>query len=154
MIEWRSRHPSPVCRWELIECRSNGSECGRSCTAAAGDRTGSSLMRANFIGERSIVLKNYGESTQQTYAYGLADHLNWLHANRLDIPSVTEDDLRRYMNALTGRGSGVFGIAWRDRPPVGGSAGANVATIVKAFYLESASTKPSVTRMAFGQDSR
>lgn len=97
------------------------------------------------------VLKNYSASTQQTYAYGLADHLSWLHANRLDVSSVTKDDLRRYMNALTGRGSGVFGVAWRERPPVGGSAGANVATIVKAFYLQSESTKQSVIEWLSGK---
>ena len=55
------------------------------------------------------VLKGYSESTQQTYAYGLADHSNWLKANRLTVASVTADDLRRYKRAFTGRGSGIFG---------------------------------------------
>jgi integrase len=90
------------------------------------------------------VLKQYKESSQQTYAYGLADHLNWLDANRLAVSSVTIDDLRRYMNALTGQGAGVYGAVWRDRPPLSSSAAANVATVVKAFYLTSAQTDPSV----------
>lgn len=96
------------------------------------------------------VLKGYSESTQQTYAYGLADHLNWLKANRLTVASVTADDLRRYMNALTGQGSGVFGVAWRDRPPIGGSAGCGVATIVKAFYFRSAEADPALVSWLSG----
>ncbi|MBX7134738.1 MAG: tyrosine-type recombinase/integrase [Fimbriimonadaceae bacterium] len=97
------------------------------------------------------VLRRFNESTQQTYAFGLVDHLNWLHANRLVVSTVKVEDLRRYMNALTGRGNGVFGVAWRDRPPVGASAGSNVATIVKAFYLESEETDPSVVQWLSGK---
>lgn len=96
------------------------------------------------------VLKRFSESTQETYAYGLADHLNWLHANRLSIPCVTKDDLLRYMNALTGQGNGVFGTAWRDRPPIGASAGSNSAAIVKAFYLESSDTPEAVRQWLSG----
>lgn len=90
------------------------------------------------------VLRQYQESSQQTYAYSLVDHLNWLDANRLPVSSVTIDDLRRYMNALTGQGVGVYGPAWRDGPPMGYSAAANVATVVKAFYLMSGQANPSV----------
>lgn len=97
------------------------------------------------------VLKQYTESSQQTYAYGLADHLNWLDANRLTVTSVRVDDLRRYMTALTGRG-GVYGVAWRDRPPLSNSAAANVATVVKAFYLASDRTDSSVVKW-FSQES-
>ncbi len=96
------------------------------------------------------VLKRFSESTQQTYAYGLADHLNWLHAKRLSISSVTKDDLLRYMNALTGQGNGVFGVAWRDRPPIGASAGSNAAAIVRAFYLESSETSEAVLQWLSG----
>jgi integrase len=96
-------------------------------------------------------LKRYSESTQQTYAYCLVDHLNWLEVNRLAVASVTEDDLRRYMNAVTGQGAGVFGLAWRDRPPLGGSAGCGVATIVKAFYLESREASPSLVEWLSGE---
>ena len=90
------------------------------------------------------VLKQYKESSQQTYAYGLVDHLNWLDANRFTVASVTVDDLRRYMNALTGQGAGVYGVVWRDRPPMSVSAAANVATVVKAFYLSTPHTSRSV----------
>lgn len=90
------------------------------------------------------VLKRFKETTQQTYAYGLVDHLNWLSANQLSVSAVTEDDLRRYMNGLTGQGVGVFGTAWRGRPPVGASAGSNAASVIKAFYLTSRETRPAV----------
>jgi integrase len=98
------------------------------------------------------VLKQYKESSQQTYAFGLVDHLNWLDANRLTLASVRVDDLRRYMNALTGQGAGVYGVVWRDKPPLGNSAAANVATVVKAFYLTSTQTDPSVVAW-FSQES-
>ena len=49
------------------------------------------------------VLKRYGTSSQQTYAYSLVDHLNWLHLNHKSPSTVTLDDLQRYMNGLTDR---------------------------------------------------
>ncbi|WP_231951476.1 hypothetical protein [Nocardia terpenica] len=49
------------------------------------------------------VLTRHGTSTQETYAYSLVDHLNWLHVNSRSPDSVTFDDLRRYMNGVTGR---------------------------------------------------
>ncbi|PEG40412.1 transposase [Mycolicibacterium agri] len=102
---------------------------------------------------RSVeVLKQYKESSQQTYAYGLVDHLNWLDANRLTVASVRADHLRLYMNALTGQGAGVYGVAWRERPPLSNSAAANVATVVKAFYLTSNQADPSVVAW-FSRDS-
>ncbi|WP_324197439.1 tyrosine-type recombinase/integrase [Nocardia cyriacigeorgica] len=84
------------------------------------------------------MLVRYGTSTQQTYAYSLADHLNWLRANHRTPATVTFDDLRRYMNGLTGQVDGVFGAVWRrpeQKRVLGASAAANVATVVKAFYL-------------------
>lgn len=83
------------------------------------------------------VLTRFGPSTQQTYAYSLVDHLNWLHVNRKSTSTVTLDDLRRYMNGLTGQADGVYGVAWRgpEQKPLGPSAAANVATIVKVYYL-------------------
>lgn len=83
------------------------------------------------------VLTRFGPSTQQTYAYSLVDHLNWLHVNRKSTITVTLNDLRRYMNGLTGQAEGVFGVAWRtpEQKPLGASAAASVATIVKAYYL-------------------
>ena len=44
------------------------------------------------------VLTRYGKSSQQTYAYSLVDHLNWLHANGKSPHTITLDDLQRYMN--------------------------------------------------------
>ncbi|WP_235683234.1 tyrosine-type recombinase/integrase [Mycolicibacterium fluoranthenivorans] len=90
------------------------------------------------------VLKRYGTSSQQTYAYSLVDHLNWAHANGKTPDSLTLEDLQRYMNGVTGEAGGVYGIAWRDpdQKPLGASAAGNVATIVKAYYVSlSASEK-------------
>ncbi|WP_406276502.1 tyrosine-type recombinase/integrase [Nocardia sp. NBC_00881] len=83
------------------------------------------------------VLTRYGTATQETYAYSLVDHLNWLHVNNRGPDSVTFDDLRRYMSGVTGQADGVYGLAWRrpDQKPLGTSAAGNVATVVKAFYL-------------------
>lgn len=84
------------------------------------------------------VLKRYGTSTQQTYAYSLVDHLNWLLANNKTPETVTFDDLRRYMNGVTGGvDSGIYGAAWRKptQKPLGPSAASNVASVVKLYYL-------------------
>ena len=83
------------------------------------------------------VLKRYQRSTQQTYAYSLVDHLNWAHVNNKPPTSMTVDDLQRYMNGVTGQAQSIFGLAWRgpDKGPLSPSAAANVATIVKAYYL-------------------
>lgn len=84
------------------------------------------------------VLTMHGTSTQQTYAYSLADHLNWLYANNRDEATITFDDLRRYMNGVTGQVDGVYGAVWRrpkQAPVLGCSAAGNVATVVKAYYL-------------------
>lgn len=48
------------------------------------------------------VLAKYGTSTQQTYAYSLVDHLNWMRANSKSPATVTMDDLHRYMNGVRG----------------------------------------------------
>jgi integrase len=82
------------------------------------------------------LLKAFGPSTQQTYAYSLVDHLNWLHMNNKAPSAITLDDLHRYMNGITGT-DGVYGAAWRrpNQPPVGLSAACNMATVVKAYYL-------------------
>ena len=83
------------------------------------------------------VLTRYGASTQQTYAYSLVDHLNWLLANGKTPDVVTFDDLQRYMNGVTGQVDGVYGAAWRKQTqkPLGPSAAGNVASVVKAYYL-------------------
>ncbi|MFE3029027.1 tyrosine-type recombinase/integrase [Nocardia tengchongensis] len=83
------------------------------------------------------MLTRYGTSTQETYAYSLVDHLNWLHVNNRSPISITLDDLRRYMKGVTGQADGIFGVAWRDpdKKPLGASAAGNVATMVKAYYL-------------------
>lgn len=89
--------------------------------------TGGELHRASVE-----TLRQYKESSQQTYAYNLVDHLNWLDTNGLTVASVTVNDLQRYMKALTGQATGIYGVAWRRRPPLGSSAASGVATIVKA----------------------
>ena len=98
------------------------------------------------------VLTQFGPSTQQTYAYSLVDHLNWLHVNRKSTSTVTLDDLRRYMNGLTGQADGVYGVAWRapEQKPLGPSAGANVATIVKVYYLALAAKGEASFELADG----
>jgi integrase len=82
------------------------------------------------------VLKGYGSSTQQTYAYSLVDHLNWMRVNNKGPDTLTLDELRRYMNGITGT-DGIYGAAWRrpDQKPLGPSAAGNVATVVKAYYV-------------------
>ena len=54
------------------------------------------------------LLKRYGPSTQQTYAYSLLDHLHWLDVHGKEPRDVTFDDLRRYMNEITAA-AGVYG---------------------------------------------
>ena len=90
------------------------------------------------------VLKRYGTSSQQTYAYGLADHLNWARVNGKTPETVTPEDLQRYMNGVTDRADGVHGIAWRkpQQTPLGASAAGNVATVVKAYYLTLSTSQP------------
>jgi len=65
---------------------------------------------------------------------------------------VTLDDLRRYMNGLTGQADGVYGVAWRgpEQKPLGASAAANVATIVKMYYLALAAKGKASTELADG----
>ena len=83
------------------------------------------------------VLKKYGSSSQQTYAYSLVDHLNWASRNGKTPATVTVDDLQRYMKVISGQATGVFGVAWRreSQRDVGPSAACNVAAIVKAYYV-------------------
>lgn len=83
------------------------------------------------------VLARYGASTQQTYAYSLVDHLNWLLANGKTPGVVSFEDLQRYMNGVTGQVDGVYGAVWRKptQKPLGPSAAGNVASVVKAYYL-------------------
>lgn len=83
------------------------------------------------------VLCRYKTSTQQTYAYSLVDHLNWLLVNGNTSDTLTFDDLRRYMNGVTGQLDAFYGAAWRKptQKPMGASAAGNVASIVKAYYL-------------------
>jgi hypothetical protein len=90
------------------------------------------------------VLKRYGTSSQQTYAYGLADHLNWARVNGKTPETVTLGDLQRYMNGVTDQADGVYGIAWRkpQQTPLGASAAGNVATVVKAYYLTLSRSQP------------
>lgn len=81
------------------------------------------------------LLKRYGPSTQQTYAYSLLDHLHWLDVHGKEPRDVTFDDLRRYMNEITAA-AGVYGtVYWRhERKPLGPSAAGNLATVVRSYY--------------------
>ena len=81
------------------------------------------------------LLKRYGPSTQQTYAYSLLDHLHWLDVHGKEPRDVTFDDLRRYMNEITAA-AGVYGtVYWRHgRKPLGPSAAGNLATVVRSYY--------------------
>ena len=83
------------------------------------------------------VLKKYGSSSQQTYAYSLVDHLNWASRNLKTPTTVTFEDLQRYMKVISGQATGVFGVAWRreNQRDIGPSAACNVAAIVKAYYV-------------------
>jgi len=88
-------------------------------------------------------LKQFGSSSQQTYAYSLVDHLNWLHSNGKTPATVSMGDLHRYMNGVTGQADGIYGTAWRKstQKPIGAAAAGNVATIVKAYYLALSASK-------------
>lgn len=92
------------------------------------------------------VLKRYTESSQATYAYALVDHLKWLDVNQLEESAVTLDDLLKYMKALTGSSPGIYGIVWRDRPPLSLSAAGNVASVVKAYYLSRPDSNPALLK--------
>lgn len=98
------------------------------------------------------VLTRFGSATQENYAYSLVDHLNWLHANRKSTDTVTLDELRRYMNGLTGQSDGAFGVVWRmpKQRSLGPSAASNVATIVKAYYLALAEQGDASADLAAG----
>jgi len=90
------------------------------------------------------VLAVYGTSSQRTYAYALADHLNWASVNGKPPSSVTLADLHRYMNGITGGEAGVYGAVWRrpeQQPTLGSSAAATVATVVKAYYVSLSGTQ-------------
>ena len=82
------------------------------------------------------VLKAHRAGTQQTYAYSLVDHLNWLRANGKSESSVTLPELQRYMKALMGQLDGIAGVPWRrpEQGPLSAAAAANVAMAVKAYY--------------------
>lgn len=84
------------------------------------------------------VLSRYGPASQQTYAYCLVDHLNWAHVNAKPPHIVTLTDLQRYMNGVTGNADGIYGLAWRrpEQKPIGAAAAGNVATVIKAYYLQ------------------
>ena len=56
---------------------------------------------ARFTGDALNLLKRYGPSTQQTYAYSLLDHLHRLDVHGKEPRDVTFDDLRRYLNEIT-----------------------------------------------------
>jgi integrase len=102
------------------------------------------------------VLKGHPSSTQETYAYSLVDHLNWAYINGKTPDSVTFDDLLRYMKGVSAQTDGIYGLAWRkpSQKPLGTSAASNVATIVKAYYLNLAASGQIGTELAGALKSR
>ena len=80
-------------------------------------------------------LAGFGEGTQRTYAFHLADHLRWLTAAGRYEDSVGIGDLRRYLG-LCGMGhAGPFGVPWLERP-LGERALAVRAACLKGYYLD------------------
>jgi integrase len=80
-------------------------------------------------------LAGFGEGTQRTYAYHLADHLRWLAAAGRREDTVGIGDLRRYLG-LCGMGrAGPFGVPWLERP-LSVSALAVRAACLKGYYLD------------------
>ena len=86
-------------------------------------------------GRAERFLARFGEGTQRTYAYHLADHLRWLAATGRREDTVGAGDLRRYLG-LCGIGhAGPFGVPWLERP-LGASALAVRAACLKGYYLD------------------
>lgn len=63
------------------------------------------------------LLKRYGPSTQQTYAYSLLDHLHWLDVHGKEPRDVTFDDLRRPMKCSCPAGIGSRASTPKRRRP-------------------------------------
>jgi len=80
-------------------------------------------------------LARFGEGTQRTYAYHLADHLRWLVASGRREDTVGADDLRRYLGLCGMEHAGPFGVPWLDRP-LSASALAVRAACLKGYYLD------------------
>lgn len=100
------------------------------------------------IHERALLaLRGLSPGTERTYAYSLADHLDFLVVNDIkeeDVPQpyTTEDStltvLLRYMAGLTGNSDfGVYGIDWRgNKKPVGPEAAITSGTAIRRYYLK------------------
>lgn len=119
--------PLPDARFTVCKVRHTGGQVSHWIRDPTGE-----LHRPSVA-----LLAKYAPSSQQTYAYCLMDHLNWAYVNGKDPETVSINDLHRYMNGLTEERAGVFGVAGR-RPGqgvLGASAAANVAAIVKAYYI-------------------
>lgn len=79
--------------------------------------------------------------TQRTYAYLLVDHLRWLEREALTFNSVVLRDLVRYMGLVGAEVPMPLGEPWRtDKKPYGKDALSALASVLKSFYLELAST--------------
>jgi integrase len=85
-------------------------------------------------GRAGRFLAGFGEGTQRTYAFHLADHLRWLRAGGRCEDTVGIGDLRRYLG-LCGMGhAGPFGVPWLERP-LGERALSVRAACLKGYYL-------------------
>lgn len=77
-----------------------------------------------------------GGGTERTYAYFLVDHLRWRKREGLTTPSVSLQDLYRYMGAVRAKVAMPFGQPWRPgKRPYGSSALEVTAACLKGFYL-------------------
>jgi hypothetical protein len=80
-------------------------------------------------------LAGFGDGTQRTYAYHLADHLRWLAATGRREDTVGVGDLRRYLGLCGMEHAGPFGVPWLERP-LGASALGVRAACLKGYYLD------------------
>src|SRR5450756_1458728 len=81
-----------------------------------------------------------GSGTQKTYAYYLAEHLRWLHRERLAFGDVRLRDLERYMGVAGADVRMPLGEPWREgKRPYGRAALSTAAACLKGFYLHQSS---------------
>src|ERR1700733_12174959 len=86
-------------------------------------------------GRAGRFLAGFGEGTQRTYAFHLADHLRWLRATGRCEDIVGVGDLRRYLGLWGLGGGGRCGVPWLERP-LGERALAVRAACLKGYYLD------------------
>jgi len=98
------------------------------------------LDAGSVHGRAARFLAGFGEGTQRTYAFHLADHLRWLRAAGWREDTVGVGELRRYLGLCGMVHAGPFGVPWLDRP-LGDRALAVRAACLKGYYLELTATE-------------